>query len=34
MAGWGNATHEAMREIVNSGRVPGILAYSDGEPVG
>jgi len=34
MASWGEGNHRAMREIVESGSVPGILAYLEGEPVG
>lgn len=30
----GEGNRKAMQEIVNSGEVPGILAYSGGEPVG
>lgn len=30
----GAGNRKAMKEIVDSGRVPGILAYSDGRPVG
>ncbi|MEE9167144.1 MAG: GNAT family N-acetyltransferase [Candidatus Neomarinimicrobiota bacterium] len=30
----GEGNRNAMKEIVKSGEVPGILAYSDGEPVG
>jgi len=33
-AGRGEANRRAMRSIVDSGRVPGILAYRDGKPVG
>jgi len=30
----GRKNREAMRSIVESGKIPGILAYSDGEPIG
>jgi GNAT superfamily N-acetyltransferase len=30
----GEANQKAMGDIVNSGEVPGIIAYADGEPVG
>ena len=29
----GDGNHQAMHDIIHSGRVPGILAYSEGEPV-
>jgi GNAT superfamily N-acetyltransferase len=32
--GKGEKNRRALRRIVNEGRVPGILAYADGEPVG
>lgn len=30
----GEANHRSMKALVESGNVPGLLAYSDGEPVG
>jgi GNAT superfamily N-acetyltransferase len=33
-AGKGEANRSAMRKIVDAGRVPGILAYAGGEPIG
>jgi len=30
----GNGNKRAMKEIINSGKIPGILAYSEGEPIG
>ncbi len=30
----GDANRKALKEIVDSGKVPGIMAYADGEPVG
>jgi GNAT superfamily N-acetyltransferase len=32
--GQGDSNRKAMKSIVNSGNIPGILAYSDGEPCG
>jgi GNAT superfamily N-acetyltransferase len=34
LRGRGEANRSAMRRLVESGRVPGILAYAEGEPVG
>lgn len=32
--GWGEGNRRALRALVDTGRIPGILAYRDGEPVG
>ncbi|MFA8435464.1 MAG: N-acetyltransferase family protein [Marinifilaceae bacterium] len=32
--GRGDLNHEAMKQLVEEGTIPGILAYADGEPVG
>jgi GNAT superfamily N-acetyltransferase len=31
---WGEGNRRAMREIVDAGRTPGLIAYRDGEPIG